>query len=515
MGDGIGAEMSEFEDRDSEHRFAEKHPEASMRRREFLAKAGALAGAAGLAGALPADLLPSPVGAARAARSGLPSPRNMPVDTFVVLMMENRSFDHYFGSFPGADGRNAGLAYPDSLGVMHPTHALAPDFQGCGFGDPNHEWEGARVEYNNGKLDGFYKASDEYALGYYLERDLPFIAAAAREFTLYDRYFASLLGPTWPNREYMHSAQSGGNKANASPQDAVAAYVAGQGLYEWETIWDRLLQQGISCAYYHSDQPFIGVFGKRFVGITRPVAEFYADAAAGQLPHVAFVDPPFLDGAGGDGLSGDEHPHGDIRIGQAFMSDVAHAFINSPQFRRGAMFINYDEWGGFFDHVSPIFVPDDRSSSNLDDNFGITGFRIPGVAISPYAPRHTVSHMSVTHESILKLISYRFGLGDLNTRHRYASNIGLSFAWDKPDFTAPSLPSPTVPLTAPCGLPSAGSASTSETRSGEGLSIGDPVMLDYFRKLGYDVRPATPDRVFSSSDAAKRALGHLWKEVTG
>src|SRR2546430_229677 len=216
----------------------------------------------------------------------------------------------------------------------------------------------------------------------------------------------------------MHSAQSGVNKANASPQEAVQAYATGQGLYEWETIWDRLLQQGISCAYYFSDQPFIGVFGKRFAGITRPVSEFYADAAAGRLPHVCFVDPPFLDGSGGDGLSGDEHPHGDIRIGQAFMSDVTHAFLNSPQFRTGAMFINYDEWGGFFDHVSPVHVPDDRASSNLEDDFGITGFRIPGVAISPYAPRPPVSHMQVTHESILKLISHRFGLGDLNKRHR-------------------------------------------------------------------------------------------------
>ena len=179
------------------------------------------------------------------------------------------------------------------------------------------------------------------------------------------------------------------------------------------------------------------------------------------------------------------------------------------------MFINYDEWGGFFDHVSPVFVPDDRSSSNLDDNFGITGFRIPGVAVSPYAPRGTVSHMTVTHESILKLISYRFGLGYLNTRHRYASNVGLSFDWDNPRFDVPDLPSPTVPLTTPCGVPSDGGASAQGTGSGEGLSIGDPIMVDYFQKLGYDTQPATPDRVFSNPDAAKRALGELWKEVSG
>jgi phospholipase C len=172
--------MTEFKDREAEERFAEGHPEAHMRRRELLAKAAGLAGMAGLAGALPADALLSGTARAAAKSSGLPSPT-----TFVVLMMENRSFDHYFGWFPGADGKNAGLAYPDANGLMHPTHPLAPDFQGCGFGDPNHEWEGARVEYDDGRLDGFYRASDEFALGYYEEGDLPFIPAAAKAFTLY------------------------------------------------------------------------------------------------------------------------------------------------------------------------------------------------------------------------------------------------------------------------------------------------------------------------------------------
>ena len=109
-----------------------------------------------------------------------------------------------------------------------------------------------------------------------------------------------------------------------------------------------------------------------------PVASFYADAAAGTLPNICFVDPPFRDGGGGDGLSADEHPHGDIRLGQAFMSDVVHAFIESPQYERGALFINYDEWGGFFDHVAPPFVPDDRRNrADIDKDWGLTGFRDP------------------------------------------------------------------------------------------------------------------------------------------
>jgi phospholipase C len=191
--------MSELDRSEDDERIPEEEPEAHMRRREFLAQTAGFAGLGALATLLPADALISAAATAQT-QAPLPGPRNLPVDTFVVLMMENRSFDHYFGSFPGADGKNAGLSYPGANGVLHPTHRLAPDFQGCGFEDPNHEWEGARLEYNHGKLDGFYKASDKFALGYYLGRDLPFIPKVAKAFTLYDRYFCSLLGPTWPNR---------------------------------------------------------------------------------------------------------------------------------------------------------------------------------------------------------------------------------------------------------------------------------------------------------------------------
>jgi len=496
----------EFSNPEAEERFAAEHPEEQMRRREFLFRTAALAGAAGLATSLPARALISQAAGVQTA-APLPSPSTMPVDTFVVLMQENRSFDHYFGWHPGADAKNAGLVYPDDQGVPHPTHPLAPDFQGCAFNDPDHSWEGGRTQYDGGKLDGFRKSpNDEFAIGYYNKQDIPFSPAVADAFTLYDRYFCSLLGPTWPNREYMHSAQSGGVKENASPQDAGAAAANG-GLYKWMTIWDLMIAQGLKVTYYFSDLPFIGIFGPRYTSIIKPVSEFYADAAAGNLPNLAFVDPMFLDGGGGNGLSGDEHPHGDIRIGQAFQADIVHAFINSPQFRTGAMFINYDEWGGFFDHVSPVLVPDDRQSSNLDENFGITGFRIPGVAISPYARRGYVSHMTVTHESILKLLSYRFGLGYLNKRHRYASNIGRSFDWQNPNFNVPDLPLPAVPVTTPCDLQSSGlDPAAQQAEETEGLHIGSPEMLTYLDAMGYPTDPADPTKIFSNPDSTVERL---------
>src|SRR5204862_7058772 len=183
---------------------------------------------------------------------------------------------------------------------------------------------------------------------------------------------------------------------------------------------------------------------------------------------------------------------GDIRYGQTFMSEITHAFLNSPQFRRGAMFINYDEWGGFFDHVSPRFVPDARQSNKLSKNFGVTGFRVPGVAVSPYVRRGHVSHSTLTHESILKLIAYRFGLGFLNKRHRYASQIGRTFAWEHPNFDVPNLPSPALPLTTPCSLQSGktGGANTA-AESREGPAIGSPQWNDYLDRIGYELKPSS------------------------
>ncbi|MGA8339626.1 MAG: alkaline phosphatase family protein [Solirubrobacteraceae bacterium] len=128
----------------------------------------------------------------------------------------------------------------------------------------------------------------------------------------------------------------------------------------------------------------------------------FTQAATGTLPALSFVDPAF--NGEDQGTSGDEHPHGDVRVGQAFIADVVHAFLESPQFKRGALFIVYDEWGGFFDHVVPPRVPDLRASTDLSSDFGQMGFRIPAVVVSPYARRGYVDHTIYGFESILKMI---------------------------------------------------------------------------------------------------------------
>ncbi|MGH2955056.1 MAG: alkaline phosphatase family protein [Solirubrobacterales bacterium] len=493
----------ELADLEVAERLEAADPESFLRRREFLGRTAALAGLAGLATTLPTETLIAEA-AKRQVRRRLPRPRDLPIDSFVVLMMENRSFDHYFGWHRRADGRNAGLAYPDAAGVEHPTYRLTPDFQGCGHPDPDHGWGGGRHQYNGGRMDGFFTGneegtgSDEFAIGYYLKQDLGFIPHAAKAFTLYDRWFCSLMASTYPNRHYQLGAQNGGQKGNDLPlldQPNLG--------FEWETICDRALSRGLSVGYYVSDLPFPALYGLRGLTWVRPVAQFYLDAALGRLPNVCFVDPPFRDGGGGNGLSADEHPHGDIRLGQAFMSDVVNAFVESPQYRRGALFINYDEWGGFFDHVRPRFVRDDRANpADLDEDWGFTGFRVPAVAISPYTRagrRSRVSHMACTHESILKLISYRFGLGRLTTRHRFAANVGRSFNFNRRDFEPPDLPDPAAVATLPCAL----GGGAGRPKEHDLAKLETSGLLD---RLGYDVQQPTFESLFRYPDRVRRAF---------
>jgi phospholipase C len=191
------------------------------------------------------------------------------------------------------------------------------------------------------------------------------------------------------------------------------------------------------------------------------------------------------------GLSGDEHPHGDVRTGQAFMADVVHAFMESPQFERGALFIVYDEWGGFFDHVQPPRVPDDRNDTDIDKDFGLMGFRIPAIAVSPWVRRGYVAHSVYGFESILRLIEYRFGLQPLTGRDAHAGNIGRSFDWaSKPRLDLPDLPRPehvvsmACPGTAPGGV---------RAKDHDALDL---VSSGYLERMGFSYSAATPVSTF-------------------
>jgi phospholipase C len=413
-----------------------------MDRRTFLKAA---AGGAGLA-----------LGATQAARAslvnlalpslGLDGPvARTPVEHIVVLMMENRSVDHYLGWY-GAENPHfdafQDATFPDRReggnGRLVPTEPWGArgraNFHGRGFADPSHGWGGGRTERNGGACDGWLDAeigNDEFALSHYDAADLPVWSQLVRSWQAYDRWFCSVLGPTQPNRFYLHSAQSAGRKNNALPPELAAEqpeYLHG---WDWPTIWTLLEQKGVSAAYYYCNLPEILFWGERHIAHARHISEYYAAAELGQLPQVSFVDPWFI---GPEGVANDDHPHADLRLGQAFISDVVEAFVTSPQYRRGALVVTYDEWGGFWDHVDPPRVADDRATPadpGGDEDFGQLGFRIPSTVVSPWTARrrraNRVDHTVYEHTSILRFISENWGLGYLNARHRRTNSIERAF----------------------------------------------------------------------------------------
>jgi phospholipase C len=403
---------------------------AAYSRRQFvLGSAGLVAAAAGGA------TLSRFVSAAGA--GSLPTPAGSGLDHVVVVMMENRSFDHLLGWLPGADGRQAGLSFPDRSGVRRSTHHLT-DFMGCAHPDPDHSFEGGRAQYDLGKVDGWLRsgANDEYALGYYVQDDLAFWGAAARDWTVCDRYFASILGPTYPNRLYQH----------AGTTDRIVNSTATSKL---PTIWDRLSAAGLKGTYYFGDIPFTAIWGEKYVGISRPYTEFLADCASGNLPQVSFVDPRF--GGEDQGTSNDDHPHADVRAGERFLADVYHAVTRSPAWKHTVLVVNYDEWGGFFDHVPPPRGPDTQPL------FERRGFRVPALVVSPFARRGQVAHDVYDHTSVLRLIEWRWGLAPLQPRDAAARNLAEVLDFSAPNETAPVYGVPDV-LAAPCApapLPSA------------------------------------------------------------
>jgi phospholipase C len=491
--------MTDLRRPEDAERLEAEAPDEYLKRRDFLQRTALTAGLAmSMATVLDPGTLVAEA-ARRQARVPLPNPRNAPIDHFVVIMMENRSFDHYLGWLPNADARNAGLSYEDKQGREQSTRNFAPDFQGCAHPDPDHGWDDCRIHINGGKMDGFLKSkdNDEFAISYYGERDIPFIPSAARAFTTFDRFFCSLAASTFPNREYMWAAQSYGHKDNKLPSDT-------EGNPD-NTIMDALEARGIPARYFYNDLPVSGLWGRQGLARSSRVDEYYLRCEQGTLPALSFVDPVFSNEGGG--TSGDEHPHGDIRTGQAFMADVVLAFMESPHWERGALFIVYDEWGGFFDHVAPPRVPDDRNSRDVDKDFGQMGIRIPAVGVSPHVRRGHVDHGTYGFESILKMIRWRYGLPPLTKRDRFARNIARAFDWQSPPrVDRPALPDPPNIVSQQCPNRSPSLLDTPR-RPGEARASASPprpkphdlsVLLTsgYLDRLGFDYRPATPGTTF-------------------
>jgi phospholipase C len=385
-----------------------------------------ITGVAGVAGSavISASL---PLGFASATTAALPAPKDTGIDHIVVLMMENRSFDHMLGWVPGADGVQAGRYFADRKNVNQASFPLAPNFQNCRFADPNHHYEAGRKHYADGAMDGFLKTAkrgDVFPVGYYVAADVPFFAMAARRWTICDRYFTAVLGPTWPNRFYMHSGQTD-RLVTGGP----SAYTKTD-ISNLPTVWDGARAAGVSAAYYYGDKAFTAHWGDRYAALSFPFKKFLADAAAGTLPSIAYVDPTFHGHA--QGLSNDDHPLADIRNGQVLMDTVYRALTQSPLWPRTLLVINYDEWGGFADHVAPPLAPISDDERHIVGNDGRLGFRVPCILIGPRARRGVVEKAQYDCSSVLNMITWRFGLTPLGARSESSGNIAPALDFGSP-----------------------------------------------------------------------------------
>ena len=350
-------------------------------------------------------------------------------------MMENRSFDHFLGWLPGANGRQAGLSYRDLNGKL-PEDPSPHDVPGLRLRRPRpfrrrrpppvRQRPVRRMAQNPRRRQTLFRSATTRPA------DLPFIANAARTFTTCDHYFAALLGPTYPNRIYMHAAQTDRAGQHDRPISTVP------------TIWDRLvgrrgerhlllLRRAVHRALGHQARRHHASRTPSSCSTARPAT----------LPAVSFVDPRFEDE--GSGTSGDDHPLGDIRVGERFLADVYEAITSSPAWSKTVFVINFDEWGGFFDHVPPGTAPDVNPANRR------RGFRVPALVISPLARRRYVAHGTYDHTSVLKMIEWRWGLKPLTVRDAAARNLAevLDFQ-SKPNLSAPRW---NVPHVTPTSVP--------------------------------------------------------------
>jgi phospholipase C len=411
----------------------------SVNRRNFLRSVAGISAAA--LSATISDAKPQ----FKALEEVLPSPELSGIEHVVVVMMENRSFDHLLGWMPNANGRQAGLNYPDNNGNPQPTRRLNY-YVGCSHPDPDHSYAGGRSEYDNGKMDGWLRTStnDSFSIGYYEEADLPLFGTLARNYTALSNYFPSILSSTFPNRVFQHAAQTD-RLSNSLDISSLP------------TIWDRLQSAGVSCRYYYSNVPFLALWGFNYIGISSFYERFVADVASGELPSVSFVDPWFtiLD----DGLGNDDHPHADLRKGEIFLREIVTTLAASPLWEKTVLVINRDEWGGFFDHVVPprVIAPN-NVDTDLVDGKALLGCRVPTVIVSPFArgnpAKPRINSLLYDHTSVLKLLEWRWGLEPLTARDASSeiANLALALNFTSPDTSLPTLPVIAEPPTDSCVL---------------------------------------------------------------
>jgi phospholipase C len=385
-----------------------------------------------------------------------------PIKHVVFIIKENRTFDQLFGRFPGADGVTVG----DDRGTPRPL-ARALDRLPA---DINHCYECALQAWDGGKMDGFATISEParmWAYTQYRPDQIPNLWHWASEFVLGDNFFASAVGPSFPNHLYAIAATSGGAHENpVQDKDALeqrhqqtglfkawgcdsieGAYVtvtSSEGVkervppcFDFQTEGDLLSRAGVPWAYYSANQYQNGYLWSAYDAIRHVrqhpdvwqrhifgVDGLLDDIRDDRLPPVTWVTPRFP-------LS--DHPEYSMCWGENWTTDVVNAIMRSPMWRDTAIFVVWDDYGGFYDHVPPPQV----------DDFGF-GIRVPMLLISPYAKRGYVDHTLGEFSSILRFMEDNWGLTQLTNRDGRADDMTAGFDFSQP----PRQPDP-LPARAP------------------------------------------------------------------
>ncbi|RYE76162.1 MAG: hypothetical protein EOO74_08880, partial [Myxococcales bacterium] len=393
----------------------------------------------------------------------IPHGDELPFKHIVVLMLENRSFDHYFSKLPQAGVTDVDVA--DESHFNYDPDASPPakvpfhhEDRYC-IKDTNHEWGGVHLQYDQGKMDGFVATNNPggaRAMGYYDQGDLPYYYWLAQTFGISDRNFSSLLGPTWPNRFFFYGATAWGNTKTGDLGDIIPGSTTNTGT----KVLDQLEDAGRTWKIYRDGLvSFAIVFKQNTSYYGSPMNKFEADVDSDTLPDVAIIDPSFT----GSGQN-DEHPPANIQKGQQLTARVLNKLMSKPDvWKKTVFFLMYDEHGGFYDHVAPPAAcePDDKVPS--DFKFDRLGVRVPLIVASPFVKKGHVSHLVTDHTSVTRFIQHRFDLPALTFRDANAWPLLDFFDFESAPFATPPKGAPSA------SVDGAGEAWCKNNKPGEGM----------------------------------------------
>jgi phospholipase C len=442
------------------------HPSRLTRRR-------LLKGAAGMAAAAAASLMPPNV--RRALAQGQAANGSLrDIKHVVILMQENRSFDHYFGTLAGVRGFEDSNALrlpggksvfyqPDAEhpnGYMLPFHLDTHASSAQKIPSTSHAWAVQHEAWNGGLMDRWLPAHRKadgvkgpYVMGYYTRSDIPFHFALAEAFTICDAYHCSLMGPTWPNRMYLMTGMIDPDRTGGGP---IINNKAPDGGYEWTTYPERLEKAGVSWKVYQQQDRYgcnmlenVKTFQKAGRGsglYTRgiqidPEGQFEHDATNDRLPAVSWIIPTSFQC---------EHPDYMPADGAAFIASKIDAIAANPDVWAKTVFIlNYDENDGLFDHVVPPTPPAGTPHEFVDDVPIGAGFRVPCIIVSPWTSGGWVCSQTFDHTSVLQFLEHFTGVREPNIsewRRKTFGDLGAVFRFGAPAAKPPLLSDTGGPL---------------------------------------------------------------------